>query len=145
MIFEQDRKQLRKMYFDAWQKAQDGELLSPLEMEIVEVLKMHPEYHTTFLKDENNQLEKEFDAVAGEDNPFLHLGLHLGIREQLSTNRPQGITAVFQQLIRKIQHPHDAEHVLMEVLAESIWEAQQQGSLPDETHYLAKLKIILNS
>lgn len=140
MIFGHDRKQLRKMYFDAWHKAQDGKVLSPLETEIVDVLKMHPEYHTMFISDTNNPLDKDFNTEAGDENPFLHMGLHLGIREQFSTDRPAGITTVFEQLVSKVQHPHDAEHFFMEILGEFIWQAQRQGKAPDEIQYLETLK-----
>ncbi len=140
MIFGHDRKQLRKMYFDSWHKAEEGKVLTPLETEIVEVLKMHPEYHPVFLGDSNDQLDKDFNTASGDENPFLHMGLHLGIREQLSTNRPSGITSVFRKIVTKVQHPHDAEHIFMEILGEFIWRAQQQGKAPDEVQYLAKLK-----
>ncbi|WP_204318325.1 DUF1841 family protein [Serratia marcescens] len=41
----------------------------------------------------------------GETNPFLHMGLHLAVREQVATDRPQGIRTVYTKLIEKYQDP----------------------------------------
>ena len=84
MIFGQDRNELRRMYADAWQKHQDGAVLSPLEAQISRVVGEHPEYHEAVTGD----LSQDFDVEGGRTNPFLHMGLHLGIREQVSTDRP---------------------------------------------------------
>ncbi len=144
MLFGNDRKQLRKIYFDAWQHAKNGESVTPLEQQIVAVIKIHPEYQTIFLKDIDQQIDKDFANVVGDENPFLHLGLHLGLREQLATNRPNGIRKIFQQYAEKIKQDHEAEHVFMEILAEFIWQAQQQGKNPDETLYLKKLRLLIS-
>ena len=34
----------------------------------------------------------------------------------------------------------DAEHRMMDCLAEALWEAQRRGGMPDETAYLACLR-----
>ena len=44
MIFGQDREELRKMYADAWQKRCDSLPMSPLEVQIADVIALHPEY-----------------------------------------------------------------------------------------------------
>ena len=84
MIFGQDRNELRKMYADAWQKRCNDEALSPLEGQIAAVIAEHPEYEPAVTGD----LDKDYTVADGETNPFLHMGLHLGIREQVATNRP---------------------------------------------------------
>ena len=85
MIFGQDRNELRKMYADAWKKLGDKKPLTPLESQIAAVVEWHPEYHDDVTSDE---LNKDYSPDAGKTNPFLHMGLHLGIREQVATNRP---------------------------------------------------------
>lgn len=136
MIFGQDRNELRKMYADAWEKRTDESRLSPLEAQIAQVIEEHPEYHDTVAGD----LEKEFTVAGGETNPFLHMGLHLGIREQVATNRPAGIAAVFEQLAGKIGDAHTAEHRMIDCLAETLWAAQREQRPPDESHYLESLR-----
>lgn len=138
-MFGQDRKQLRQMYVDAWRKQQGGEAMSPLETLIAEIVGLHPEYHALLEKDEAT-LEKDFMAELGESNPFMHMGMHIAIREQLGTDRPPGIVAAHQRLLRKMQDPHAVEHEMMECLGRVLWEAQRAGSAPDESAYLSCVK-----
>ncbi len=136
MIFGQDRTELRKMYADAWQKRVDGRPLSPLEAQIVAVVEWHPEYHGDITGD----LDQDFTPDGGRTNPFLHMGLHLGIREQVATNRPPGIAEVREALLRKYGDAHAAEHQMIEALAETLWEAQAVNGAPDEQKYLERLR-----
>ncbi|RDH81516.1 MAG: DUF1841 domain-containing protein [endosymbiont of Galathealinum brachiosum] len=137
-MFGNDRNQLRKMYKTAWEKFQQQTILTPLEIQITDVIKEHPEYHDFVL-----QLDKDFLPESGETNPFLHMGLHLGLREQLATNRPQGITDIYQRLIKIKGSAHDAEHSMIECLAEAMWSSQANNTPPDEAKYLLSLKKLL--
>ena len=136
MIFGQDRDELRKMYADAWHKHCDKQLLTPLEAQIAQVIDDHPEYHDAITGD----LERDFSVEGGQTNPFLHMGLHLGIREQVSTNRPAGIAALFKALATRVGGSHDAEHRMIDCLAETLWEAQSKKTPPDEAAYLERLR-----
>lgn len=136
MIFGQDRHELRKMYADAWCKHSGGEAVSPLQAQIAQVVADHPEYHAAVTGD----LAQEFTVAGGQTNPFLHMGLHLGIREQVSTNRPAGIAAVFHALAAKSADAHAAEHRMIDCLAETLWEAQSRNAPPDEAQYLQRLR-----
>ena len=139
MIFSQDRNALRAMYAEAWRKQRDGLPLSALETQIATVISEHPEYEQAVTGD----LEEDFTVESGETNPFLHMGLHLGIREQVATDRPAGIRAVFQQLAAKTGDEHSAEHRMIDCLAEALWEAQRQNRPPDEREYLAQIRRLL--
>ncbi len=138
-MFSNDRKDLRAFYFYAWQKYQKQQPLEPLEQQIVSVIQQHPEYHKLFTS-EDKFLDKDYLAEFGETNPFLHMGLHLALHEQLSTDRPTGIRDIYKKTCHKLTNQHDAEHVMMQCLAESLWEAQSQQKMPDEQTYLDKLK-----
>ena len=137
MIFGQDRNELRKMYVDAWAKRCENLPLSPLETQIADVIELHPEYHADVT---GSELEREYSPDGGQTNPFLHMGLHLGIREQVSTNRPAGIAAVYQAVATKLGDVHAAEHEMIECLAETLWEAQSANRPPDEIKYLERLR-----
>ena len=137
MIFGQDRHELRKMYADAWQKFCDTAPLSPLEAQIAAVIGEHPEYHETVSRAD---LNRDFTPDGGETNPFLHMGLHLGLREQVATNRPAGIARIFEDLAAKAGSAHEAEHQMIECLAETLWEAQSQNRAPDDRQYLDRLR-----
>jgi hypothetical protein len=131
------------MYLDAWRKHQARQPLTPLEAMIAEVVALHPEYHALLEKGEA-ALEKDFLPELGESNPFLHMGMHLGIREQLSTGRPAGIKDLHRQLLARLQDPHAVEHEMMECLARILWEAQRAGVAPDEGEYLQCLLTLLH-
>jgi hypothetical protein len=124
------------MYSETWTKHCDDAALSPLETQIAQVIADHPEYHAAV----GGDLDRDFTVEGGETNPFLHMGLHLGIREQVATNRPAGITAVFKNLAAKSGDPHAAEHRMIDCLAETLWEAQSENRPPDESLYLQRLR-----
>ena len=128
------------MYKDAWEEFQQQKILTALEIQITDVVKEHPEYHD-FVK----QLDKDYLPEAGQTNPFLHMGLHLGLRDQLTTNRPAGITEIYNQLVKKKGSSHDAEHSMIECLAEAMWSAQTNNTQPDEIRYLQSLNKLLNT
>jgi len=129
------REQLRQFYCESWDKhLKQQEKLSPLEQQIVAVVKEHPEYHT-LLENKDASVSADYLPEMGDNNPFLHLGMHLGIREQVSTDRPPGMAELYQRLVA-LKGIHDAEHEMMECLAEMIWQAQQNLTQPDENSYL---------
>ena len=137
MIFGQNRDELRQMYADAWNKRRAGKPMSPLEVQIADVVELHPEYHGDMTGD---NLGKDYSPDGGKTNPFLHMGLHLGIREQVATNRPAGIAVIYESLVARIGDAHDAEHEMIECLAEALWEAQRDNRPPDEARYLESLR-----
>ena len=139
MIFaSNNREQMRRHYLDAWQRRRDGLPLTALDAQIADVIELHPEYQA--LLQDPAAVGQEFTVEQGRINPFLHMGLHLGLREQLATKRPPGIEQVHARLAAKLGSTHDAEHRMIEVLAETLWEAQRAGRPPDEQHYLERLR-----
>jgi hypothetical protein len=130
------RDQLRQTYTEAWKKHLQRSPLSPLEALIVDVLELHPEYQR-IVERLDDALELETSAAGGAENPFLHMGLHLAVREQVSIDRPPGVRELHRALQAATGDAHGAEHALMEALGETLWEAQRNGRAPDELHYLA--------
>jgi len=133
------REQLRLSYAEAWRKHLARVPLTPLESLIADVIAHHPEYQPLV---GDAQAVQAFDPSPGTaaENPFLHMGLHLAIREQLSIDRPPGVRQIQQALTARLADEHDAEHVLMEALAETLWEAQRDGRPPDERRYLDRAR-----
>lgn len=140
----QDRNQLRQMYFDAWRKQQNSELMQPLEVMIAEVVALHPEYHTMLAQGED-ALDKDFLPEMGEANPFMHMGMHIAIREQLSIDRPPGIVLAHKKCLLRFKDAHEAEHQIMECLGQSLWEAQHNNRAPDEMQYLQCVQKLANN
>jgi len=141
MFYTQERDKLRQVYVDIWQKVQRNEPLDALETLIARVIEDHPEYHA--LLNNQHHLANEYLPELGETNPFLHMGMHLAIQEQVVTDRPAGIKAIYQTLSQQTQDFHQTEHQIMECLAESLWQAQQTQQPPNEQAYLNCLQKLL--
>lgn len=135
---DQGRDGLRRMYVEAWRKHRESRPLEPLEDQIVRVLEQHPEYHPAVT--DENAVTRDFTPEGGQTNPFLHMGLHLAIREQVATDRPAGIAEVHRRLCGRMGDVHAAEHRMIECLGEALWRAQRSGLPPDETAYLEALR-----
>ena len=132
-----NRNELRQFFFTTWNKFQAKLPLGSIEQQVMDVILLHPEYHFIFSSPEK-YIEHHFFPELDEPNPFLHLSLHLSVREQIATNRPVGIRALFNALNSK-KAAHEAEHDFMSCLAEALWLAQKNGQIPDEATYLENL------
>ena len=139
LFANQSREQLRRMYLQAWRKYNARLPLEPLEAQVTAVIAEHPEY-VPLLESGAQALTAEFTPEGGRDNPFLHMGLHLAIREQVATDRPAGIALIHEALSRRLGGSHAAEHAMLESLAETLWDAQRSGRAPDEQRYLERLR-----
>lgn len=136
----QNRDSGRTFFLEVWAKYKRQAPLESLEKMVLDVILQHPEYHEILAMDEEEIVAMEFLPEAGMTNPFLHMGMHIAILEQVSSNRPSGITALYQQLLRGYPSAHDLEHSMMECLGESLWQAQRNNTLPDESQYLEQVK-----
>lgn len=133
-MYTNNRDAYRKTFYEVWQKQLAKHPLTALEQQLLTVMLEHPEYQRFFERPVNN--EQEFVL---EENPFMHLSLHLGIREQVQLDRPPGMRKAWQRLVEQELSPHEIEHAMMTCLAETIWTMQQTGELPDEEAYLERL------
>ncbi len=134
-LFNPTRDQVRQFFFDTWQKFKGRQILTDLEKMALEILHMHPEYHPV-LDQPEHYLEQAYFPEMGETNPFLHMSLHLSIQEQLSIDQPPGIRAAYQSLLMRHEVPHEAQHVLIDCLAETLWQSQRTGQPPDSAAYI---------
>ncbi len=134
----QSRDEIRLVYLKVWKKMQDQSLLEPLEAIIADVIQLHPEYHP-LLKAGESATEKDYTPEDGQTNPFLHMGMHITLREQAGGDRPVGILVVYQKLVAQ-KGIHDAEHAMIECLGEVLWTAQRNNAVPDENAYLTCLR-----
>ena len=125
---------MRRVFIEAWRKKRIGEPIEPTDDIIAFIVAQHPEYHE--ILEHEDVLEWDFGAENGQPNPFLHMSMHVAIQEQISSDRPAGILAIYQSLLDSYQDPHTLEHALMECLGPCLWEAQQTGTVPNEAGYL---------
>lgn len=129
----------RQIFWDAWQKDQANLPLNALEVRIVRVIRMHPEYHVYF-EDMDDFLERDFHMDDGM-NPYLHLSLHLALEEQAASKQPPEMAqALMHMLSVKKMDRHDALHKILEILAEVIHQSQRLGEEPNHHVYSSQLK-----
>jgi len=137
-MFGQNRDQLRRFYLNTWNKHRAGAPLQDLERLVAGVLEQHPEYHS--LLREADVTARDFDE--GQANPFLHMGMHIALAEQLGSNRPADIRRLHRQITHKTGDPHQAEHRMMECLEQVLRQAQHSAEPPDERAYLKCLEAL---
>jgi len=136
-MFE-SRDEIRQVYLKVWQKMQNQSVLEPLEAIIADVIKLHPEYHSILEMGETAK-QKNFSPEDGQTNPFLHMGMHITLREQAGGDRPPGILDIYQKLVQQ-KGIHETEHAMMECLGQTLWNAQRHDAMPDENAYLECLR-----
>lgn len=134
-MFQPSRDQARRFFFDTWRKYKESSILGSVEEIALAIILQHPEYHF-LLESPEDFVDRDYPPEAGDANPFLHLGMHLAIREQLSIDQPQGIRRHYQRLLAKYGDESTAQHHVMECLGEVLWQAQRNNSVPDSRLYL---------
>ena len=134
-MFNPSREQVRQFFFDVWTRYRAGQVLAGAEQIALEAILAHPEYHA-MLDDPGRYLERDYPPDLGETNPFLHLSMHVSIVEQVSIDQPAGVRARYQQLLTRSGSAIDAQHEVMDCLAEMIWQAQRTHAPYDAEAYL---------
>lgn len=133
-MYKLSRHQSRQFFFDTWHKYNHQELLSDMEKIALSIILLHPEYHS-ILDDTERYQDKDYPPEMGNTNPFLHMSMHIAIKEQLSIDQPSGIRERFNRLQEKNKNEHETMHQVMECLAEMLWQAQRNQSAPDSSIY----------
>lgn len=133
-MFVGSRDEARRFYRETWAKVSTGVALTPLESLVAQVIAAHPEYQARIAHLDLSAEQQ--DDEGPQANPFLHLGLHIALAEQLQADRPLGILSLFQQMLRQVHDPHMAEHYVMDCLSNALAVASRTGTMPDESAYL---------
>lgn len=136
-MFNPTRDQARQFFVQTWEKFQKNQALTALETMTLAIIQAHPEYHRWLNPD---HIDRDWAPEFGQTNPFLHMSMHLAIDEQLSIDQPAGIRTIYQQLLAQKQDEHEAQHDIMDGLAEMIWHAQRHQTPPDPAIYFAALR-----
>lgn len=138
-LFGSNRRDTREVFFQTWRKLNSGEPFDGIEAVVARVVRAHPEYHPV-LSNPGAMEDADYLPEHGQANPFLHMGMHVAIEEQLSIDQPRGIREQYSKLLLRTPDPHEAQHTIMECLGEMLWQSQRQQTPPDEQIYLRCLK-----
>jgi hypothetical protein len=139
MYASQDRGATREVFFRAWRNHLDGKPLEGIERLLVQVALKHPEYQSYLTQPETHR-DRDYSGESGEANPFLHLGLHVAIEEQLMLDEPRGIRDIYRALVMRNPDEHDVQHRIMECLGQWIYRAQRGNMNLDPREYLECLE-----
>jgi len=134
-MYSPSQDDVRRFFCQVYAKQQARSLIDPLEVLAGEWVGEHPEYHAV-LADEARALTQKFTGDDGQNNPFLHLSMHLSISEQCSIDQPRGIRQAVELLASKRSNLHEAQHEVMECLGTMLWESQRSGRPPDGQAYI---------
>ena len=122
-MIDKQRHDSRDFFYQTFAKMQQPAELNHLELMTSEIIKMHPEYHQ-FLKQPNLFHNKDFHTSDHLLNPFLHMGLHLTLKEFMILNQPEGIGNIYRQFCIIHSDQHEAEHAMIDCIQVIIHEAQ---------------------
>ncbi len=132
---------MRMFYSQVFLKHLNGQPLEPMERMLLDVILLHPEYHD-LLKAPDQAAQQEYGIDNGQTNPYLHMGMHIAIREQASIDRPAGIAALHARLTEHLGES-EAEHRMMECLGAMLWTSQRENLPPNEQAYLECIRKLL--
>lgn len=139
-MYDVNTHDVRRFFARVWQQRLTPLRLDALQQKALRIIEAHPEYHR-YLEDIERYLDHNWTPEQGETNPFLHLSLHLSIQEQSAIDQPPGIRDIHRTLTaRRNGDWAEAEHGMMEALAETVWEAQRYGRGLDVNAYMTRLR-----
>ncbi len=133
MIDTRQRDSTRDVFFTAWRKHRQHSVLTEMEGLIVEVAVMHPAYHQ-ILEDPTTHRDQDYSLTGDVVNPFLHMGLHVAVLEQVGTDRPEGIAEIYHSLIRRGGDVHAAQHAVMKCLGTWLSTATGGRAVDEQTY-----------
>lgn len=139
-MFTPNQIDVRRFFCGCYRKMNDNHPMEAIEALAAGWIREHPEYHA-ILADEPAALAAiGMAAPEGQENPFLHLSMHLSISEQCSIDQPAGVRAAIETLTHKLNSLHQAHHVAMDELGRMLWESQRRGAPPDAALYVDQLR-----
>ena len=138
-MFNPSQADVRRFFCGAYAKAVSGQAMEAIETLAAGWIEQHPEYHGE-LADIESALGRMTEVREAQENPFLHLSMHLSISEQCSIDQPPGIRQAVELLAAKRDSLHLAHHEVMECLGQMVWESQRSGRPPDGVAYIEMVR-----
>jgi hypothetical protein len=134
-MFEPSQADVRRFFCGTYQKWRQQQPMEAIETLAAYWIALHPEYHAA-LADQEQALADIGNPKTGEENPFLHLSMHLSISEQCSIDQPRGIRQAVELLTARLDDLHEAHHQVMDCLGQMLFESQRSGRPPDPITYI---------
>jgi len=139
MLNQPSQADVRRYFCGVYDKARSGAPLEAMELLVSQWIDEHSEYHAT-LADVEAALQTMAKADPAQENPFLHLSMHLSISEQCSIDQPPGIRQAVELLAARRGDLHAAHHEVIDCLGRMLWESQRAGRPPDGEAYIEQVR-----
>lgn len=138
-MFNPSQADVRRFFCGVYAKNQSGQAMEAIEQLASQWMAEHPEHHAAFA-DVDQALANMGQSNEAQDNPFLHLSMHLSISEQCSIDQPAGIRQAVELLTARRGDLHEAHHEVMDCLGRMVWESQRSGRPPDGQAYIEHVR-----
>jgi hypothetical protein len=135
MLNPQSPSEVRNFFREAWRRFQAREPITPLQALLVSVLEVHPEYAAQWQPEEAAEARDPDTAAT-----FIHLSLHVALREAITADRPTGVRDIWNRLACALGDVHEAEHRMMACLQSVLSDAATHGRPPGDADLLDRLR-----
>jgi len=122
---------------EVWRKLNDNEDLTEEEDLLAEQMQAHPEFGALW---ESEEMPDHLFDPSREENPFLHVSLHVMLERQIRSGEPPCVARTVERLERLEEDPHDVRHATMRILVSEIWEVMTQRRQFDVKHYCEEIE-----
>jgi hypothetical protein len=135
------RKLNRERIHSIWELAKNGNLdiLTGEEGRYAEVMLEHEEEYFNQFEMADLTYNYQYDPDT-EENPFLHIALHVVVENQLEAGQPTEVYQFYDSMRKRKCSHHDAIHLIAALLAPLIVIALQRNGAPDEELYRSLLR-----
>jgi len=123
-----------------WEVAKTADLdgLTEEERWYAKVMLEHQEEYFNQFEISDLTYDHQFDPDS-EENPFLHIALHVAVERQLEGKEPIEVYQFYDSMRKKTSH-HDTVHLIAAMLVPLIFSALKQKKVPDLENYKSLLK-----
>jgi len=125
---------------EVWRKMNENADLTGEEELLAAQLAGHPEYGEIW---ENKEMgDHFFDPTKQEENPFLHISLHVMLERQIQSNNPPCVSKTIERLTALGEDPHDVQHAILRILVQEIWEVMIRRRSFDVKRYCEQIEAL---
>jgi len=110
------QNEYKKYFYDIWMRGKHFKSLNESERKVYELMDKHIQYYVHFEAANTDDFDYE---KSNEGNPFYHLSLHLTLGHYLQNSNFKILKDTFLDL-SKYYNNHEAEHILIEAIVESL-------------------------
>lgn len=136
------RTDLRRRFVDVARRLESGHPLDAADVHIAVVLVDHPDARRRLAGIAGEETVLDEPALEGTDSPFfLHLALHVALREQAAADLPPGMRRLHAAYVAWAGGDRvRAEHRMLPILEEALRRSLEQPGGDDPRAYLEALE-----